>query len=368
MTATRSLRVGLIGYGLGGSTFHAPLISATPGLELAAIATSDAGRVQAAAARHPQARIVPAAGSAVHDGAGARPRRRLDAAPHPRAAGESGAGRRLPRRDRQAVRGQRGRGARAGRARGALRPAGDPLPEPALGRRHPDAAAAAARRRARRPCTASSRATSAGVRRRNRAGPPRAPDARGEGLLLDLMVHLVDQALLLFGPARDVYAEFDRRHPQVHVVRRRVPRHHPRQRRPLAPVHQRHGRHRRAAPERPRQRRRVREARHGPAGGRAARRRDAGRRRLGARGRDELGPARRRRRDPHRRERGRRLPALLRRRAARAGDGRAAARHRRRGGGDDGRARSRARLGPRAPRRRAARPPACGAADSRGRA
>jgi len=43
-------------------------------------------------------------------------------------------------------------------------------------------------------------------------------DARGEGLLLDLMVHVVDQALLLFGPARDVYAEFDRRHPQVHVV------------------------------------------------------------------------------------------------------------------------------------------------------
>src|SRR5688572_7122258 len=53
------LRVGVVGYGLGGSTFHAPLISATPGLELAAIATSDAGRVQAAAARFPQARIVP---------------------------------------------------------------------------------------------------------------------------------------------------------------------------------------------------------------------------------------------------------------------------------------------------------------------
>ena len=61
MTAPRSLRVGLIGYGLGGSTFHAPLISATPGLELTAIATSDPGRVQAAAARHPHARIVPAA-------------------------------------------------------------------------------------------------------------------------------------------------------------------------------------------------------------------------------------------------------------------------------------------------------------------
>ena len=61
MTASRSLRVGLVGYGLGGSTFHAPLISATPGLELAAIATSEAGRVQAATARYPQARIVPAA-------------------------------------------------------------------------------------------------------------------------------------------------------------------------------------------------------------------------------------------------------------------------------------------------------------------
>jgi len=61
VTVPRSLRVGLIGYGLGGSTFHAPLISATPGLELTAIATSDPGRVQAATARHPHARIVPAA-------------------------------------------------------------------------------------------------------------------------------------------------------------------------------------------------------------------------------------------------------------------------------------------------------------------
>ena len=39
------LRVGLVGYGLGGSTFHAPLVTATPGLELVAIATSNAERV-----------------------------------------------------------------------------------------------------------------------------------------------------------------------------------------------------------------------------------------------------------------------------------------------------------------------------------
>ena len=37
-------------------------------------------------------------------------------------------------------------------------------------------------------------------------------------MLGDLTVHLVDQALLLFGPARSVYAEFERRHPDIVVV------------------------------------------------------------------------------------------------------------------------------------------------------
>jgi predicted dehydrogenase len=41
---------------------------------------------------------------------------------------------------------------------------------------------------------------------------------RGEGVLGDLTVHLVDQALMLFGPARSVYAEFERRNPLVHVI------------------------------------------------------------------------------------------------------------------------------------------------------
>jgi predicted dehydrogenase len=39
----------------------------------------------------------------------------------------------------------------------------------------------------------------------------RADPAEGGGLLLDLGSHLVDQALVLFGPARSVYAEVDRR-------------------------------------------------------------------------------------------------------------------------------------------------------------
>jgi predicted dehydrogenase len=41
------LRVGLIGYGYAGKTFHAPLISAVPDLELAAVASSDASKVHA---------------------------------------------------------------------------------------------------------------------------------------------------------------------------------------------------------------------------------------------------------------------------------------------------------------------------------
>jgi predicted dehydrogenase len=45
---TPPLRVGLIGFGFAGQTFHAPLIAATPGLQLAAIASSDAAKVRAA--------------------------------------------------------------------------------------------------------------------------------------------------------------------------------------------------------------------------------------------------------------------------------------------------------------------------------
>jgi len=41
------LKVGLIGYGYAGKTFHAPLVAAVPGLELAAVASSDAAKVHA---------------------------------------------------------------------------------------------------------------------------------------------------------------------------------------------------------------------------------------------------------------------------------------------------------------------------------
>jgi predicted dehydrogenase len=41
------IRVGLIGYGFAGRTFHAPLIAATPGLSLVAVASRDAAKVEA---------------------------------------------------------------------------------------------------------------------------------------------------------------------------------------------------------------------------------------------------------------------------------------------------------------------------------
>lgn len=45
--ASSPLRVGLIGYGFAGQTFHAPVLSAVPGLELAAVASSQPDKVRA---------------------------------------------------------------------------------------------------------------------------------------------------------------------------------------------------------------------------------------------------------------------------------------------------------------------------------
>jgi len=44
---TDTLRVGLVGYGFASKTFHSPLISGTPGLELAVVSSSDASKVHA---------------------------------------------------------------------------------------------------------------------------------------------------------------------------------------------------------------------------------------------------------------------------------------------------------------------------------
>jgi len=54
------LRGAIIGYGLAGSSFHAPLIEATPGLAVTTVVTGNPGRREQATRDHPAVRVVPA--------------------------------------------------------------------------------------------------------------------------------------------------------------------------------------------------------------------------------------------------------------------------------------------------------------------
>ena len=51
------VRVALVGYGMGGSVFHAPFIDAEPRLELASVATGNRERQSEVGARYPDARV-----------------------------------------------------------------------------------------------------------------------------------------------------------------------------------------------------------------------------------------------------------------------------------------------------------------------
>ncbi|MEO8624869.1 MAG: Gfo/Idh/MocA family oxidoreductase, partial [bacterium] len=57
-SSDKPTEVGLIGFGLGGATFHAPFIHATPGLRLAAVMTSDVSRRAAVGKEYPDAQVV----------------------------------------------------------------------------------------------------------------------------------------------------------------------------------------------------------------------------------------------------------------------------------------------------------------------
>jgi predicted dehydrogenase len=61
VNSSTELRVGLLGYGLAGSTFHAPLIAATPGLHLATVVTGNAQRQAQARREHRGVAVVPSA-------------------------------------------------------------------------------------------------------------------------------------------------------------------------------------------------------------------------------------------------------------------------------------------------------------------
>lgn len=209
-------RVGLIGFGLAGASFHAPFIASTPGLRLAAVVTRDPERQARVRRDHPGAAVVDAAErlweradsldviviaspNATHaplatDALRAGLHAVVDK-PFARTAAE---GRALA--DEARRRGRLVVPFHNRRWDGDLLTVRRLLDDDALGRVH--------------------RFESRFERWRG-APKPRwtAPDARAnaEGVLYDLGTHLVDQALLLFGPAGRVYAELDRRHP-AHAV------------------------------------------------------------------------------------------------------------------------------------------------------
>ena len=212
----KRVRVGLVGYGLGGSTFHAPLVSATPGLELAAIATSNPERVEKARSRHPGAKlydtidamlaaeqldlVVVSTPHATH-------------APYARAALAKGAHVVVDKpfaitsaeaRDLAAAAKEHGR-----------------LAIPFQNRRW-DNEVLTLQKLVREGTLGDIHRFESRYERWRPSPKARWKEAgaaeRGEGVLGDLTVHLVDQALLLFGPARSVYAEFERRHPDVVVT------------------------------------------------------------------------------------------------------------------------------------------------------
>jgi scyllo-inositol 2-dehydrogenase (NADP+) len=213
---TRDLNIGLVGYGLGGAAFHAPIIDAVPGLRLAAVVTSNPERAAAATRDHDGVTVLPDADSLWRRAAEldavviASPNRThvelalaaLEAGLHvvvdkPLAATAADAVRLCEAADR------------AGRLLTVYqnrRWDGDFLTlrrllhDGALG----DVIRFESRFEKWRPEPKPGWRESAD------------PDDAG-GILYDLGSHLIDQALVLFGPVTTVYAEVDRRRPGARV-------------------------------------------------------------------------------------------------------------------------------------------------------
>jgi predicted dehydrogenase len=216
LATSMDLRVGLIGYGLAGAVFHAPLISATPGLRLTAIVTSDEARRDAAVKTYPQTRLLPDADALFRIASDldivvvASPNRThvplalagIDAGlavvvDKPLAATADDARRLIA----------------AAQARGTLLTVFQ-------NRRWDGDFLTIRRLLAEERLGAVMRFESRYERWRPAAKPGwrmlDAPEEAG-GLLFDLGSHLIDQALVLFGPATLVHAELDRRRPGVAV-------------------------------------------------------------------------------------------------------------------------------------------------------
>jgi scyllo-inositol 2-dehydrogenase (NADP+) len=215
-SASAEVRVALIGYGLGGASFHAPLIACTPRMRLTTIVTSNPERRAQAAREHGRAKIVDSA-QAVWDRAQDHDvvvvttsnDSHVSLAMAALAAGlpvvvdkpfavHAAEARRLiddARRRNLLLTVYHNR-----RWDSELLTVKRLLAEQALG----DVLRFESRLERWRP------EPKGGWRER------RAPEFAG-GLLYDLGTHLIDQALHLFGPVTHVYAELDRRRPGMQV-------------------------------------------------------------------------------------------------------------------------------------------------------
>jgi predicted dehydrogenase len=204
------LRVGLAGYGLAGSVFHAPLIEATDGLALSTIVTANPGRQEQAKAAHPDARVVATFDELLAD----RPDLVVVASPNrthvplARAALEAGAA--------VVVDKPLAGGAAEGLALADLAAERGLLLSVFQNRRW-DGDFRTVRELVR---TGKLGAVRRFESRFERWRPvPKGgwreigTDEEGAGILYDLGSHLVDQALTLFGPVATVYAEVDVRRP-----------------------------------------------------------------------------------------------------------------------------------------------------------
>jgi predicted dehydrogenase len=214
---TAPLRVAIAGYGLAGEVFHAPLVAATDGLQVAAVATSDVARAARARAAYPGVEVAPDAQALLVDSGDidllvvATPNRHH--VPIARAA--------LARRI--AVVMDKPLAAEAAPAAQLVEDfAAAGVPFTVFQNRRWDGDFLTVRRFvASGELGEITRFESRYERFRPqvRAGSWRELAAPGEGggLLLDLGAHLVDQAITLFGFPRRVYAEIAARRPGAQV-------------------------------------------------------------------------------------------------------------------------------------------------------
>ncbi|MDO8213283.1 Gfo/Idh/MocA family oxidoreductase [Conexibacter sp. CPCC 206217] len=205
------LRAAIVGYGLAGEVFHAPLIDAAPGIEVTTIVTGNPERAERARAAYPNARILPDAErlwacADDHD---------LVVIAAPNAVHVSLARRAIDHRLPVVV--DKPLANDAGAARGLIahaERAGTPLTvfhnrrwdsdQLTLRRLLDEGALGDVLRVESRMESWAADGLATRWRLEDDAGT-------GGGILLDLGAHLVDQVLTLFGPVATVYAELDRR-------------------------------------------------------------------------------------------------------------------------------------------------------------